>query len=104
MKPKRSTLFSVIAFVFVLALSLSACGGAAPATEVPPAEQTGTLTVLDWAGYDAEDFWVDFKNTYPKVTVNFEIGASDADIYSKMKAGDQAYLPSVHRLVAVLRG
>jgi len=71
-------------------LVLSACGGAKPATEVPPAEQTGSLTVLDWAGYDAADFWVDFQNTYPKVTVNFEIGESDADIYSKMKAGDQA--------------
>jgi spermidine/putrescine transport system substrate-binding protein len=62
---------------------------AAP-TEVPPAERTGSLTVLDWAGYDAADFWTDFKSTYPKVGVNFEIGSSDADIYSKMKAGDQA--------------
>jgi spermidine/putrescine transport system substrate-binding protein len=57
---------------------------------VPASGLTGSLTVLDWAGYDAEDFLVDFKNTYPNVTVNFEIGASDADIYSKMKAGDQA--------------
>src|SRR6185369_7078823 len=71
-------------------LVLSACGTAKPATEVPPAEQTGSLTVLDWAGYDGADFWTDFKTTYPKVTVNFEIGESDADIYSKMKAGDQA--------------
>ena len=46
--------------------------------------------MLDWAGYDATDFWIDFKKTYPNVTVNFEIGASDADIYGKMKAGDQA--------------
>jgi len=90
MKSKRSVLFTVQAGMFVLLLVLSACSGAAPATEVPPAEQTGSLTVLDWAGYDAQDFWVDFKNTYPKVSVNFEIGASDADIYSKMKAGDQA--------------
>lgn len=57
---------------------------------MPAAELTGDLTVLDWAGYDQSDFWVDFKNTYPKVAVNFEIGASDADIYGKMKAGDQA--------------
>jgi spermidine/putrescine transport system substrate-binding protein len=88
-------------------LLLSACGGAAPAaTAVPPtvpptapptapptvapAQQTGSLTVLDWAGYDAADFWTDFKGSYPKVTVNFEIGASDADIYSKMHAGDKA--------------
>ncbi len=63
---------------------------AVPPTEVPAKDRTGSLTVLDWAGYDQPDFWIDFKNTYPKVEVNFEIGASDADIYSKMKAGDQA--------------
>jgi spermidine/putrescine transport system substrate-binding protein len=59
-------------------------------TEAPAAETTGTLAVLDWAGYDAPDFWVDFQNAYPDVTVNFEIGISDADIYAKMKAGNQA--------------
>ena len=72
-------------------------------TVAPPAEEpsptsasgagsseSGTLTVLDWAGYDAADFWTDFKTMYPNVTVNFEIGASDADIYGKMKAGNQA--------------
>src|SRR3990170_3254157 len=84
--------------LLVAALLVSACGGAvttpappaAPPPHPPPAEVTGSLTVLDWAGYDQPDFWVDFQNAYPKVTVNFEIGASDADIYSKMKAGDQA--------------
>jgi len=87
--------------MLILALVATACGCAAatptqapptavPPTEVPAAEMTGSLTVLDWAGYDAEAFWVDFQNTYPKVTVNFEIGASDADIYTRMKAGDQA--------------
>ena len=64
---------------------------AAPsATEIPAADMTGDLTVLDWAGYDQSDFWIDFQNTYPKVSVNFEIGESDADIYAKMAAGDQA--------------
>ena len=90
MKPKRSMLFVAEGLMLALALILSACGAPAPATEVPPAEETGSLTVLDWAGYDAEDFWVDFKNTYPKVTPNFEIGASDIDILSKMRAGNQA--------------
>ena len=89
MKSRWSMLFIARGLMLALVLVLSACG-AAPATEVPPAEQTGSLTVLDWAGYDAQDFWVDFKNTYPKVTVNFEIGESDPDIYAKMKAGDQA--------------
>lgn len=106
--------FSVVelpGLLTVLSVVLTACGGAQPtptaaateappaatatavpptATEVPPAEMTGNLTVLDWAGYDTPDFWVDFKNTYPKVNVNFEFGASDGDIFSKMKAGDQA--------------
>jgi spermidine/putrescine transport system substrate-binding protein len=80
--------------LLVSAVLLVACGAQATPqvapTEVPPAEQTGNLTVLDWAGYDSPDFWTDFQTTYPKVNVNFEIGASDADIYSKMKAGDQA--------------
>src|SRR5262245_27062096 len=68
-----------------------------PATAVPTAAPAaaqssgqGALAVLDWSGYDAADFWIDFKNTYPNVTMSFEIGASDADIYAKMKAGDQA--------------
>jgi hypothetical protein len=85
MNPKRPLFYSVIGVLAILTLVLSACVGA-PATDVPPAEMTGTLSVLDWAGYDAEDFWIDFKNTYPNVTVNFEIGISDADIYAKMKA------------------
>jgi spermidine/putrescine transport system substrate-binding protein len=89
MNSKKPLLNSLTGLLAVLTLLLSACG-AVPATEVPPAEMTGTLSVLDWAGYDAEDFWIDFKNTYPKVTVNFEIGISDADIYAKMKAGNQA--------------
>src|SRR5512143_424048 len=62
----------------------------AAATEVPAADMTGTLNVLEWAGYEQSDFWVDFKNKYPKASVNFEIGASDADVFSKMKAGDQS--------------
>ena len=60
------------------------------ASTTAAADMTGSLTVLDWAGYDAEDFWTDFKTSYPKVNVGFEIGESDADIYSKMSTGDQA--------------
>ena len=88
--PSAKHLLSLSAIVIVLAMALSACGTAATPTTVPAAQQTGSLTVLDWAGYDAPDFWTDFKTKYPKVNVNFEIGASDADIYSKMAAGDQA--------------
>ncbi len=60
------------------------------ASATAPADMTGSLTVLDWAGYDAKDFWTDFGTNYPKVNVGFEIGESDADIFSKMSTGDQA--------------
>ncbi len=89
MREKKSALPAAQAALFVLTLLASACAPQAPA-DVPPGEVTGSLTVLDWAGYDAPDFWIDFQNTYPNVNVNFEIGSSDADIYAKMKAGDQA--------------
>lgn len=63
---------------------------AAPATETPPDQVTGELLVLDWSGYEVEDFWIDFKNKYANATARFEFGTSDADIYGKMKAGSQA--------------
>jgi spermidine/putrescine transport system substrate-binding protein len=115
MTNKRSPQGMLIGTVLVLGILLNGCGSqptptaaaatqppaatavpptavppTATATEIPAADQTGSLTVLDWAGYDTPDFWIDFKNTYPKVNVNFEFGASDGDIFSKMKAGDQA--------------
>ena len=113
---------STLAILLMGAILLSGCGpapqpapavpsspGAQPvppttmpttaATEIPAADMTGTLNVLDWAGYDQADFWVDFKDKYPKASVNFEIGASDADIFSKMKAGDQSdiFHPSIRK-------
>lgn len=57
---------------------------------LPPDQVTGSLSVLDWAGYDDPAFWVDFQETYTNANVNFTIGASDADIYGKMLAGDQS--------------
>jgi len=62
----------------------------AAATGRSKAAQSGQLTVLDWAGFDADVFWIDFKNSHPDAKVTFEFGASDADILAKMSAGDQA--------------
>jgi spermidine/putrescine transport system substrate-binding protein len=96
--------------VLAIAGLVSACGGASPSTapttgptvgppagtptaaptEVPPDQVTGSLVVLDWSGYEVEDFWRDFKDTYANVDVAFEFGISDADIYGKMKGGSQA--------------
>src|SRR6188508_417803 len=111
MNHQKTLLYPLTGMLIVLTLLMSACGGgnvtateppapeatsaateepvatSAP-TESPVTEEAGELSVLDWAGYDAEDFWVDFKNAYPDVTDNFEIGISDADIYAKMAAGN----------------
>ena len=74
-----------------LVLAVFLCAVVPLGQMAPPARaQSGSLTVLDWAGYDAPEFWVDFQEANPDVDVSFEIGASDADIYAKMAAGDQA--------------
>jgi spermidine/putrescine transport system substrate-binding protein len=78
---------SVLAIVAVLALLI---GGAGLSGMPTAAQGSGSLTVLDWAGFDDEQFWIDFKNANPDVDVTFEIGASDADILAKMMAGSQA--------------
>ena len=77
-----------LAGVVLLALIPAAFRATSPVAA--QSDVSGSLKVLDWAGYDAPDFWTDFKTGYPKVDVSFEIGASDADIYAKMAAGDQA--------------
>ena len=60
---------------------------AAP-TDTPPDQVKGSLSVFDWAGYDKEIFWQDFKNKYKNVTVSFPtFGASDADIYNAIHTG-----------------
>ena len=48
------------------------------------------LLVLEWSGYEEEDFWTDFKSANPEAAVTFEIGSSDADVLGKMEAGSQA--------------
>jgi spermidine/putrescine transport system substrate-binding protein len=60
----------------------------APATDVPPDQVTGELSVFDWSGYDADWAWQDFKDTYKNAKVSFPaFGASDADIYAGVSTG-----------------
>jgi spermidine/putrescine transport system substrate-binding protein len=77
-----------LTLVLVSCLTVSACSkkseqSAGTAPPPPPNE----LAVLEWAGYDAKDFWIDFANKNPTTKVSFEIGSSDADVYGKMKGG-----------------
>ena len=75
----------LVSALLALILPLAPLGEQADA-----AAPAATLAVLDWAGYDAPEYWIDFKNKNPNVKVNFEIGSSDADVYGKMKAGTKA--------------
>jgi spermidine/putrescine transport system substrate-binding protein len=104
--PRARTVVSLVALVLVAACSPAPAGvGASPtgaagspsATPAPtptlaPNEVSGRLTVLEWSGYEDPKFWVDFREKFTRVSVNFEFGQSDADIYGKMKAGSQADL------------
>jgi len=65
----------------------TAAPATAPASRAP---MTGALSVLDWDGYQDPLYWADFQTNNPSATVNFTFGISDADIYGKMKAGDQS--------------
>jgi spermidine/putrescine transport system substrate-binding protein len=53
---------------------------------------TGTLNVLEWSGYEDPLYWADFQKANPDAVVNFSFGTTDADVYGKMKAGDQSDL------------
>jgi spermidine/putrescine transport system substrate-binding protein len=95
----------------VLVLILSACSGPgsgsdeppasdapgsqAPASEAPASEaadEPNELLVLEWSGYEAEDFWVDFAGANPDTEVSFEFGDTDATILGLMEGGSQADL------------
>lgn len=77
------SLILVSCFLAVAACSKKSEEGASSAPPPPSNE----LAVLEWAGYDAKDFWIDFANKNPTAKVSFEIASSDADVYGKMKGG-----------------
>ena len=61
---------------------------AAAATAAPcAAASVGNLSVLEWSGYEVTDFWADFCDANPTQKVTFNFGASDPDIYAKVRAG-----------------
>jgi spermidine/putrescine transport system substrate-binding protein len=70
-------------------IALAGCSAKKQEAAAPPSSE---LAVLEWAGYDAPAFWIDFKNANPTAKVGFEIGSSDADVYGKMKGGAKADL------------
>jgi spermidine/putrescine transport system substrate-binding protein len=89
------------AVLVILTVVLTACGagttassGAASAsastaaTQKPP--EPNELTVLEWSGYEAPDFWTDFQKASPETQVDFEFGISDGDILTQMEGDSSA--------------
>ena len=73
--------------------SASAQGGASEAAEPSTAaEEPNELLVLEWSGYEAEDFWIDFAEASPETDVTFEFGDTDANILALMQGGSEADL------------
>jgi spermidine/putrescine transport system substrate-binding protein len=89
-----------LATLAALVLVLAACGGGSPTTsadESGEASQSQSaepepneLLVLEWGGYEEPDFWVDFADANPDADVQFELGASDADVLALMQGGSEA--------------
>jgi spermidine/putrescine transport system substrate-binding protein len=85
------------AVLAILTVVLAACGtggtassGAATASPTEKQPEPDELTVLEWGGYEAPDFWTDFAKASPDTKVDFEFGINDADILSLMEAGSEA--------------
>lgn len=90
---------SSLILVIAAALALAACqttGSGSPsgsatgsaAGSAAAAAEPQKLSVLEWSGYEAQDFWTDFHAAKPDVPVTFEFGISDADILGKVESGN----------------
>jgi len=94
--------FTILSVLVIFIMILSACGAKVtptqpPTTMVPTvpvevetstqASVTGTLTMLDWSGYELPEFWTDFAAKYPDIKVEFSFMSESADSYAKMKSG-----------------
>jgi spermidine/putrescine transport system substrate-binding protein len=64
----------------------------APASQpaASAAAEPDELLVLEWSGYEAEDFWIDFREASPDTDVSFEFGDTDANILALMQGGSEA--------------
>ncbi len=69
-----------------LALTLSAvmllasCGGSETA-------DSGPLNVFEWSGYELPEFWTQFAEQHPDVTVDFSFFGEDAEAFAKLQTG-----------------
>ena len=67
-----------------------AASGGTSGSAAPSVNEPNALTVLEWSGYEAPDYWAEFKAAKPDTAVKFDFGISDADILSLMEGGSTA--------------
>jgi spermidine/putrescine-binding protein len=101
--PRFLSLLAIIGLVLA-ACSADQTGASQPASAEPAssasepaasasqaaADEPNELLVLEWSGYEAEDFWTDFAQANPDAEVSFEFGDTDANILALMEGGSQA--------------
>ena len=76
MKIKRSSAFLII-FVISMFFYLSACGSSTQQTS------SKNLTILEWAGYEKDDYHQGFITQHPDTKVDYVFMADDAESFAK---------------------
>lgn len=106
MYSKRHHPWRTVSLLMAVTLMVTACGGSAtptaqpttepptsapatPAATQPAPEPTSSLTVLEWSGYEAPDFWQPFAQAHPATQVDFSFFAEDAEAFAKLQTGFQ---------------
>ncbi|MCA9961565.1 MAG: hypothetical protein KC443_21145, partial [Anaerolineales bacterium] len=73
-----------VALVMSAVVLLISCGGNAESTEEATPD---TLNVFEWSGYELPEFWAQFAEKHPDVTVDFSFFGEDAEAFAKMQTG-----------------
>ncbi|MEZ4646446.1 MAG: extracellular solute-binding protein [Chloroflexota bacterium] len=73
-----------VALVMSAVVLLISCGGNTESTEEATPD---TLNVFEWSGYELPEFWAQFAEKHPDVTVDFSFFGEDAEAFAKMQTG-----------------
>ncbi|MBN2044339.1 MAG: ABC transporter substrate-binding protein [Anaerolineales bacterium] len=74
---KLTSVFHLAVVFTLLALMLSACGGAAD----------GEFVILEWAGYESEAYWEPYAEQYPDQPPSYSFFGDDAEAFAKAQSG-----------------
>ncbi len=81
-----------VALVMSAVVLLISCGGNTAPADSDGAAASGALNVFEWSGYELPEFWAQFAQKNPNVTVDFSFFGEDAEAFAKLKTGYQTDL------------